>query len=139
MGRGMNDYANDLVYQARGAESNVLYCTENRCCAFKTTLVSSMEAHIRAYHPVEEGKKVNTTASVNVSGAGDVSGVEMHKIAQPKAQKPAVTAEQYARGREVLDALPPGIYLKCSKCKKWQQGGEITFASGDQFLCEGCA
>jgi hypothetical protein len=52
--------------------------------------------------------------------------------------RPAVTTEQYERGREVLDALPPGIYLKCFKCRRWQRGGEVTFMS-DAMLCEKCA
>lgn len=71
----------------------------------------------------------------------DVSGndPELHRLAQPSSQKPAVTAEQYARGREVLDALPPGIYLKCSRCFKWQSGGDIHFQSGNETLCERCA
>lgn len=53
-------------------------------------------------------------------------------------QRPALTPEQYRRGREVLDMLPPGIYIKCSTCLKWQHGGEVKFV-GAQILCEECS
>lgn len=51
--------------------------------------------------------------------------------------KPAVTAEQYARGREVLDALPSGVYVKCAACHRWQMGGEFTFRVKG-VTCSGC-
>lgn len=59
-------------------------------------------------------------------------------IAMPGNQKPALTQEQYERGREVLDGLPPGVYLKCSACGGWQHGGEFS-VRGHEWLCEKCS
>lgn len=92
----------------------------------------------------EQGKKLHEQIQGRKKTNGlavDVSGNDSHMsvLAQPRTLRPAVTAEQYARGREVLDALPPGIYLKCSRCLKWQIGGDITFAGGSEITCEKCA
>jgi hypothetical protein len=94
--------------------------------------IDRLATQMKMAHEQVQGKPVN---SVDVSG----NDPEMEKLAQPGTAKPAVTAEQYARGREVLDALPPGVYLKCSSCFKWQMGGDISFRGGGGFLCEKCA
>ena len=63
-------------------------------------------------------------------------------ITSAGAQRPAVTREEYERGRAVLDALPPGLYLKCSGCSLWQRGGEIRFeysGATTYAFCEKCA
>lgn len=66
-----------------------------------------------------------------------------HEIDQMGTQKPAVTVEAYERGREVLDALPCGLYLKCSDCKRWMINGVITVRVNtgrpSDYLCERCA
>jgi hypothetical protein len=63
--------------------------------------IDRLATQMKMAHEQVQGKPVN---SVDVSG----NDPEMEKLAQPGTAKPAVTAEQYARGREVLDALPPG-------------------------------
>lgn len=52
-------------------------------------------------------------------------------------QKPMVSREDYERGRAVLDALPPGYYVKCSACRGWYMGGTFVL-SGSGPTCEGC-
>lgn len=102
--------------------------------------IDSTDALIAAAKKVtEEGKKLHEQVQGKSVSSVNVSGNNMNILAQPASQKPAVTDEQYARGREVLDALPPGIYLKCSSCLKWQMGGEVHFRSGGVFLCQKCA
>ena len=54
-------------------------------------------------------------------------------------QKPAISREDYDRGRAVLDALEPGYYVKCFGCKKWHTGGNfIVKTDGTGPYCEGC-
>lgn len=61
------------------------------------------------------------------------------RVVDMRMQRPAVTREQYERGREVLDALPPGIYLKCDGCRQWQKNGTIHLPGKNQGpLCEKC-
>lgn len=43
-----------------------------------------------------------------------------------KEQRPMVTLAQYDAARAVLDALPPGFYVKCGGCGGWWQGGNFT-------------
>lgn len=64
--------------------------------------------------------------------------IERHEVMiGPGDAKPMVSAEDYAKGRAVLDALPPGIYAKCAVCSRWQRGGAIQWI--DQVLhCEKC-
>lgn len=54
-------------------------------------------------------------------------------------QKPMVTREQYDQARAVLDALPSGIYIKCSQCGGWYRGGTVYFSNGMDITCEGCS
>ena len=57
----------------------------------------------------------------------------------PREQKPMVTRDQYNLARAVLDALPPGLYVKCSKCGDWQHGGVYTVRDGGNHItCEKC-
>jgi len=51
--------------------------------------------------------------------------------------KPMVTREEYDRARAVLDALPPGLYMKCSECDQWWRDTTISF-QGRAVLCERC-
>jgi hypothetical protein len=66
------------------------------------------------------------------------TGASDKEVATPGTQKPMVTREQYERARKVLDALPPGVYCKCSNCGQWKRNGRTTFRQ-DQVLCEDCA
>ncbi len=100
---------------------------------------STADLVARAHRVIEEGKKLHEQVQGKSVPSVNVSGNDMNTLTQPASQKPAVTEEQYARGREVLDALPPGIYLKCSSCLKWQMGGDVHFRAGNVFLCERCA
>lgn len=52
-------------------------------------------------------------------------------------QKPAVTPAEYKAGRAVLDALPPGYYVKCANCHGWWTDGNFTL-SHDGPVCERC-
>jgi hypothetical protein len=63
-------------------------------------------------------------------------------ILHPGGIKPMVKASEYTKAREVLDALPDGVYLKCSKCRKWWRNSDIKFTHENeqpQYLCERCA
>lgn len=53
-------------------------------------------------------------------------------------QKPMVTREEYERARAVLDALPPGYYVKCAKCGGWFNGGSFVVLPATGPRCEGC-
>lgn len=60
----------------------------------------------------------------------------------PGTAKPAITREAYDRGREVLDLLEPGVYLKCSACRQWWISSDIkytTVSGNPTFLCERCS
>jgi formylmethanofuran dehydrogenase subunit E len=52
-------------------------------------------------------------------------------------QRPAVTREEYEAARAVLDALPPGVYMKCAKCEHWKMGGDFHITNG-RAVCEAC-
>lgn len=54
-------------------------------------------------------------------------------------QKPMVTRAEYDAARAVLDALPPGIYMKCSGCTGWYRGGSFTMLSDGGVLCGRCS
>lgn len=65
-----------------------------------------------------------------------MSGISIEMAGE---QRPMVTQAQYERGREVLDALPPGIYIKCNDCRKWKRGGTFHFRnSPEDIRCEEC-
>jgi len=69
----------------------------------------------------------------------DLSAPPVYYPGTPTEQKPMVTRDQYDRARAVLDALPPGLYVKCSKCGDWQHGGTYAVhAGGTQIICEKC-
>lgn len=53
-------------------------------------------------------------------------------------QKPMLTRERYELARAVLDALPPGYYVKCSECDGWYMGGKYHVQSGGAPICEKC-
>lgn len=61
---------------------------------------------------------------------------------QPTTQKPMVTREGYDKARAVLDALPAGMYIKCSACRGWYKAEgstEILSATTPpEYLCRGC-
>lgn len=54
-----------------------------------------------------------------------------------RRERPMVTREEYEQGRALLDALPPGIYTKCTGCSNWQLAGEIHMDSNGVY-CERC-
>lgn len=53
--------------------------------------------------------------------------------------KPMVTRFEYEQARAVLDALPPGYYVKCAGCSGWWTKGNFVLAAGNGPFCERCA
>lgn len=71
---------------------------------------------------------------------GLANSVSRRGVVDPRPEKPMVTREQYERAREVLDSLPPGVYVKCAKCRQWKREGVgvLFFVGNGEVLCEGC-
>jgi rubrerythrin len=135
----LRNQLNEELGAATTASNHVLASARNTA-----DLIAKSKAVIeegQALQMAHEQIQGSATGRITVVPKVDVSGndPQMQTLKQPGNTKPAVTAEQYARGREVLDALPPGVYLKCSSCHLWQMGGDIAFRGGGGFLCEKCA
>lgn len=54
-------------------------------------------------------------------------------------QKPMVSRADYDKARVVLNALPPGLYIKCFGCEGWYRSRSITFEGTNVVLCEECS
>jgi hypothetical protein len=64
------------------------------------------------------------------------------RLLYPGTPKPMVEEAEYKKARAVLDLLPAGVYLKCTKCMKWWKNSDITYSTenGESiYLCERCA
>jgi len=86
------------------------------------TLTNEAQRIIREADPND---KDDTVAYSNVNTGSD--------------QKPMVTREEYERARAVLDALPPGYYVKCAGCGGWFMGGEFkVYPNARGPHCERC-
>lgn len=61
-------------------------------------------------------------------------------VASDPPERPTVTRAEFEAAKKVLDALPPGLYAKCSQCGAWATSGfEVGFSTYDQeVLCRGC-
>lgn len=50
-----------------------------------------------------------------------------------------LTQDEYKAIRKYLDAIEPGIYLKCSNCQRWSTGAGTITLRVSEYLCEYCA
>jgi hypothetical protein len=98
-------------------------------------VIAEAEAAIaKSKEALEKHKETMAVASEQLQGK--------NRTLHPGEAKPMVTAEEYAQGRAVLDALPDGVYLKCSKCRRWWINSDVTYATHhgvSLYLCERCA
>lgn len=89
---------------------------------------------VEAYEDYEKSILGNgATSSTPAPTSPSFTGVPV------SGNKPMVTAEEYQRARRVLDALPPGYYVKCKGCGNWWTKGEFLMkGSNDGPYCERC-